>query len=237
MGTLNGKIYIVHGWAYSLEKWEPFLTELKTLGVNPIMLNVPGLTAEIDRPYNIDDYVNWLADKLKDEAGPVTILAHSNGGRISLSYALEYPNKVKNLILIGSAGIYHKDFFITLKRAFFGLLAKLGGFVKENKFVRKVFYKVVREGDYRDANPIMRKTMANLIKVDLAPKLSEIKCPTLLIWGENDGSTPLRDGKIMKSKVPDSELVVLSGARHSPQFTHVSEVISAIKSYYAKKDF
>lgn len=235
MGTLTkGKIYIVHGWAYTLEKWESFLSELKKIGFEPVMLNVPGLTAPIDRPYTIDDYVSWLEKILENESGPVTLLGHSNGGRISLSYTIKNPSKVKNLILIGSAGLYDKGLLVTVKRKVFGTFAKLGSGLKDNKFLRKVLYKLVREKDYRDANPIMRKTMANLISVDLLPRLNEIKCPTLLIWGQNDGSTPLKDGKAMHQKISGSQLEIINDARHSPQFTNVENVIEIIKNYYGK---
>ncbi len=237
MGTLNGnKIYIVHGWAYTLEKWEPFLSELKALGANPVMLNVPGLTAPIDRPYNLEDYVSWLSECLKNETEPVTLLAHSNGGRICLSYANKNNNKVRNLILIGSAGVYHRGFMISIKRAVFGLLSKIGRPFKKIKFLRYFIYKLAREKDYRDANDIMQKTMSNMISVDVVPFLPEITCSTLLIWGENDGSTPCSDGKIMNALIKNSTLEVIKDARHSPQFTHVKEVVDCIKKYYDKEN-
>lgn len=234
MGTLNKKIYIVHGWAYSLEKWDPFLSELKSNGFDPVILNVPGLTAPIDKPYTIDDYVSWLDGNLKNENEPVTILAHSNGGRISLFYTQKYPEKIKNLILIGSAGIYHRGFLISLKRTCFKILSFIGKPLKKIKFLRDFLYKLAREKDYKEANETMQITMSNLINVDALPFLKDVTCPTLLIWGENDGSTPLSDGKIFAKNMPKSELHIIKNARHSPQFTHVGEVMDIIKSYYVK---
>jgi pimeloyl-ACP methyl ester carboxylesterase len=42
------------------------------------------------------------------------LLGHSNGGRIALAFAEKYPDKVKQLVLIDSAGIYHNEFSIRL---------------------------------------------------------------------------------------------------------------------------
>lgn len=238
MGTITaGKIYIVHGWAYTLEKWEPILAELKQCGFEPVLLNVPGLTAPIDKPYDIDDYVSWLAGILAQESAPITLLAHSNGGRICLSYTKKYPEKVRNLILIGSAGVYHRGVLISIKRAVFGALAKIAKPLKKISLIRTLVYKIAREKDYRDANETMQKTMSNMISLDVVPFLNEIQCPTLLVWGRGDEETPLCDGEVLHAKIKQSELVVIDEARHSPQFTHVQKVIDAIKTYYAKTNF
>jgi pimeloyl-ACP methyl ester carboxylesterase len=228
------KIYILHGWSYTTDKWAPFIGELEKLGCTVKLLHIPGLTSPLEKVWNLDNYVSWLSDTLKMDDTPVTLLGHSNGGRISLSYASRNPDKVAQLILIGSAGVYHKDFFIQAKRNVFGFFAKAGSAFKNIKFIRKVFYRIVGERDYRDANPIMQETMRNLITVDLVPEMSKIKCPTLLIWGENDKSTPLSDGKIMSQKISGSKLAVIKGARHSPQFTHMQDTINIIKDYYGK---
>ena len=59
MGTINNKIFILHGWTYSTEKWNPLIDLIKKNGFEVEMLNVPGLTEKIDKPWNINDYVEW----------------------------------------------------------------------------------------------------------------------------------------------------------------------------------
>ena len=204
---------------------------LKNLGYTPILLSVPGLTASIDRPWKIEDYMTWLHDILVKEPEPVILLGHSNGGRISLAFADQFPKKVSSLILIGSAGVYHKGIGITVKRAVFGGLAKIGKAVTVSPFLRKVLYRLARVKDYEKANPIMQETMANLIVVDLVPKLQNITAPTLLIWGAQDRETPLSDGELMARTLPNAKLVVFDDARHSPQLTHPQKVAEEIKKF------
>ena len=230
-------MYIVHGWTYTTEKWEPFLTDFKKLGFEIVFLNVPGLTAPIDRPYTLDDYVEWLHKQLANETEPVAILAHSNGGRISIAYTLKYPNKVKNLVLIGSAGVKQRDFLVLLKIAVFGFLARIGRPLKRVPFLRNLFYKIVREKDYKEANETMQKTMSNLITVDLAPRLHEIAQPVLLIWGKRDGMTPFSGAKVMEKNFPKAELHSIEDAFHSPFATHSQAVIDIIQTYYEKNNF
>lgn len=230
----NKKIYILHGWSYTTDKWPPFIAELEKLGFSVKLLHIPGLTSPIDKVWTLDDYVSWLSETLKNETAPVTLLGHSNGGRISIRFASRYPEKVEQLILLDSAGVYHKDVGIKLKRAVFGWLAKIGKVFDGIPEVRRFFYKIIGEKDYRDANPIMRDTMRNLITVDLIPEMQNIKCSTLVIWGERDEVTPLSDGKIIKEKISGAKLEVVLGARHSPHFTNVTDVVAVIRNYYAK---
>ena len=49
----------------------------------------------------------------------------------------------------------------------------------------------------------------------LTPRLSEIKVPTLIYWGEED--SPFTQAvQVLKEGIPDSELVTVKGVGHSP---------------------
>ena len=68
--------------------------------------------------------------------------------------------------------------------------------------------------DYNAAPEVLRKTMVSLVNTDLRELMPNIKCPALLIWGENDTATPLEDAKIMESLIPDAGLCVIKGTGH-----------------------
>lgn len=221
------KMYILHGWTYNLSKWNPFLSLLRSKGLNPYLLPIPGLTDKINKPWNIDNYVDWLLGKIGKEK-KIILIGHSNGGRIALNFSIKYPEKVAKLILIDSAGIYHDDIFIRLKREGFSLLAKIGKKIIPLDGARKLLYFLSREKDYRTANPIMKKTMINLIQSDKTLNLSKITTPTTIIWGKNDSITPIFDGKLMNQQINNSKLYIIDTAKHSPQFTHQKEVVGIV---------
>lgn len=227
--SMKQKIYILHGWAYSTEKWKPFLRLLEEAGFEPILLKIPGLTASLDTVWNLDDYVRWLKKELHNEEN-VILLGHSNGGRISLAFAEKYPEKVKQLFLVDSAGIYHNEFVLRFKRLVFGTAAKIGKKTTNITVLKKLLYKLAREHDYENASPLVKKTMRNLINTDLKPILPHIKTATVIIWGENDKITPLSDAKVMHSLIRNSTLHIIKDARHSPMFTHTREVVTEILS-------
>ncbi len=226
VGTMK-KIFILHGWTYSTDKWQEFAEYMRAANFECVFLNVPGLTEVSDKVWDLDMYVEWLKSKLDAEDKPV-IIGHSNGGRIALAFASKYPGKVGRLILVDSAGIHHSDALITLKRTVFKFLAKTGKLVTNSELMRKLLYKLARESDYKNADANMRQTMGNLIKVDLAPILPTINTPTNIIWGRHDKATPLSDGMTMNNLINSSDLTIINEAAHSPHVTHakrLSEIV------------
>lgn len=228
MGTLEDKLYILHGWATTTDKWNPFLDALKQENIIPVLLPIPGLSAPIDKPWTLDDYAEWLYKNVKNET-KISLLGHSNGGRIVLAFAHKYPVEVGQLFLLDSAGIYHDDLLTNLKRNVFQAVSKFGKKITNMNAAKNVLYRLAQESDYKDASPIMRDTMKNLISVDLLPKLSDIKTPAVIIWGREDRITPFTDALVMKQGLSNSKLFPIENARHSPQFTHIPEVVKIIK--------
>ncbi len=224
------KVIILHGWTYSIEKYEIIDKLLKAKGVRTSVLRIPGFTKKLDtdKAWNLDDYINWLKKILDKEKEKVILIGHSNGGRIALNFANKYPDKIEKLILIDSAGIYHNELTARTKRLFFATLAKIGKKITSSKKLRNLLYKITGERDYKNASAHMRKTMVYLMKSDMLLNLEKINVPTLIIWGENDKILPLRDGIKMQHEIKNSKLEVIKDARHSPQFTHPLEVADAI---------
>lgn len=226
MGAVEN-ILILHGWAYSTEKWEPFVASLRNNGFNTELLKIPGLTEKLDSVWNIDNYVEWLNRKI-GKGEKAILIGHSNGGRILLAFAAKYPEKIKHLILIDSAGIYHDELPIRLKRFIFQSLAGVGKKFSKSDSLRKLLYKLAGEKDYEKAAPFVRQTMINLINFDVTESLSKIKIPTLIIWGKEDKTTPPSDGQFVHKLIKGSKLHIIKTAKHSPQFTHVDEVTQVI---------
>lgn len=220
-------VYILHGWSYDISKWKSFLKVLKKHNVTGIILKIPGLTAKIENVWEIDDYIEWLTGRLKLEK-KIIIIGHSNGGRIALNFALNNPNKIKKLFLIDSAGILDNSFKIRLKRHLFKNVAIIGKHFTNSNFWKDLLYKFTGETDYNNASPIMKKTMQNLISNDLRSVLLNIHVDTHIIWGQDDEVTPLKDGILMNKLIKDSKMDIISGAKHSPQFTHPEEVAKII---------
>lgn len=224
------KVIILHGWTKNLDKWNDFLKNLDEKGIDYEFPKIPGLTGNLNEIWNLDDYVKWLKNITGKQKGKVILIGHSNGGRIALAFTNLYPQKVEKLILIDSSGIYHNELPLKIKRIVFKAFAKVGKKLTSSKTIKNLFYKLTRESDYKDLDDKTKQTMINLISIDLKPILSQVKIPTLIIWGREDKITPLSDGILMNKLIKNSKLEIIKDAHHSPQFTHSKETASIIIS-------
>lgn len=157
----------------------------------------------------------------------VVLLGHSNGGRVAIKYAVKYPDDIEKLVLTGAAGIKHK---LTQKQQLLFCLSKIGKRIFSylllrglERYAKKFLYTIVRGKDYAGASPRMKEVMKNALAEDLTPLLREIKIPTLLIWGENDHSTPLADGELMYNMIEGSSLFIIKEANHSAVYNNAEE--------------
>lgn len=225
MGTM--KLFILHGWTYTpKETWAPLLIMLKERGVDFEFLPIPGLADGTNPVWALEDYVEWLRRKTEGQE-TFALYGHSNGGRISIAFAVKYPENVRALILEDSAGIPSRG-LRALKRDIFRRISHAFHFLTRSETLRRIVYKLIRENDYRDATPEMRTTMANLVSVDLGKVLDRIVCPTLIIWGRNDTTTPLWIGEVIHKGIRHSRMKIFEDARHSPHVTHAREVAELV---------
>lgn len=219
-------LYIIHGWAYSIEPWTSTVSVLRSKGYEVVQLKVPGLTEPSDKQWDIDGYVDWLSSELEGVDKPI-VLGHSNGGRIALNFLKKYPDRFEKLILLSSAGVNVSNQKISLKRRVFKLLVKTFGFLKHIPLVRKVVYRILRS-DYEAAPRNMKQTLHNMLESDKSLDISGINVPTSLLWGKADDVTPLAMGQKIASQLDNSHLRQFDGWGHAPYRTHPYQLAVAI---------
>jgi len=236
-GTKN--ILLLHGWGANYTLFDiiiKFLSQKYT--VYAIDLPGFGLSDIPKEAWDIDDYVKLVIEFIKVmKMRELSILGHSFGGRIiiKLNSKKELPFKIEKNILIDSAGIRPKS-KITIKKVTYKILKKAFG----NKLIKKVFPNAIEKlktkfgsTDYKNATPIMRDTLVKVVNEDLTNYLSNIKIPTLLIWGTKDTATPLQDAILMENLIPDAGLVKIEGAGHY-SFLENPQLVNSVLEIFLK---
>ena len=236
-------VVFLHGWIKDCKKYSPlynyFLEEQKYSVFVP---DLPGF-GKSDEPkdvWSLDNYVELVDNFIekvcwqnsKEAKKKIIIIAHSFGGRVTIKYAVKYPEKVDRIILTGAAGIKHR---LTVKQKILFILAKVGkilfsipGISCLQNPVQKVLYKIARVKDYQEASLKMKKVMKNVLAEDLTSYLEKIKPATLLVWGKLDKTTLLSDGKTMNQKIKNSKLIIIDDANHSLPYQKPKEFTKSI---------
>lgn len=230
-------VLILPGWGTTINTYMPLINSISNYA-NIYCLDMPGFgnSEEPDTYWNLDNYVDFIIDFIKSQnIQDLDLIGHSNGGRIiiKLMNRIDLNFNVNKIILIGSAGIVHKK---SQSKKFKIKIFKLGKKIVEIKPIKTMFPNLLSKlqnkfgsEDYKNASPVMKKTLVNLINEDLRELLPNIKVPTLLIWGENDTETPLQDGELMEKLIPDSGLVKIKNCTHYvflEQTAYVNSIIS-----------
>ena len=66
-------------------------------------------------------------------------------------------------------------------------------------------------------------------------KLSAVKTPTLIVWGRDDGLTPLaREGEKFRRELPAAQLIVFDGCGHVPQVEKAAEFNAAVLKFLSQ---
>lgn len=215
------KLYIIHGWTYTVAPWEKTIELLEKKDISVEMLHVPGLTTSSKKVWTIEEYVKWAERNLPDGA---IALGHSNGGRILLNLCSENPEKLKQLILLDAAGVYE----VSSKRDVARSLSKKLSFLKKIPGLTKIWHKLTGATDYARAPQNMKETLSNMLESDKKLDLTKVTTPTSILWGEADTITPPRQAEVMHEKLPNNTLELYPDWTHAPYISHPAELARAI---------
>lgn len=176
------------------------------------------------------------AKALMDREGiqrPV-IGGNSLGGHIALQMALRYPQRVGALILTGSSGLFERSFENRVPRrpTRDWLRAKAREVFYDEAHVTESLLNELKDTicDPRRALNIIR--IAKSAKHDnLRHVLHQIRCPVLLVWGEDDNITPPSVAHEFKECLPDAELHFIPRCGHAPMMERPHEFNRIVESF------
>ncbi len=175
------------------------------------------------------------ARDLKD----VHLLGNSLGGHVALLYTLKHPERVKSMILTGSSGLFENGMGDSYP--------KRGDYDYIRKKTELTFYdpktatKELVDEVYSITNNRMKaiKIIAlakSAIRNNLGEELSQIKQPTLLVWGNNDTITPPFVAKEFNKLIPNSELAFVDKCGHAPMMEVPAEFNAILHKFLKKQN-
>ena len=229
-------VLLLHGWGSSLATFDGLSAYFVKKGYTVWRFDFPGFggSPAPEQAWEVSDFVNLTAAFIeKMKLSHIELLGgHSFGGRVIMKGIATKVLKARQLLLMGAAGVKPKR---TLKKASFGLLAKIGkavtalpglGGLRER--LRARLYAAAGSTDYLMAGP-MQGTFIKTINEDLTPYFSDILIPTTLVWGEHDTDTPVADAKLMKAAFANAQLTIVPGAGHFVHEDSLGMVIGALE--------
>ena len=165
------------------------------------------------------------------------LAGNSLGGHIALEMALRRPDRVEALVLMGSSGLFERGLEGQGPRrpTREWVRAKMHQVFFDERHVTEELVDQVHGTvlDPRRITKIVR--MAKSAKQgNLSGLLHGIRCPVLLVWGEEDRITPCRSAHEFKRHIPHAELEFLSRCGHAPNIERPREVSALMEGFLAR---
>ena len=233
-------VVFVHGLG---GQWQNWLENIPRLAQNRrvVAMDLPGfgLTPEPEDEEKITitrygRWVNELADRL--ELGKVDLVGNSMGGYIAAEVAIQFPERVSQLVLVSAAGISSAEVapmpILTVGRVAAALASN-----SVTRYRRLAARPVTRhvslalvarhprllkadlayEGFFKGGGkPGFGDALRASLDYDFRDRLPDVKVPTLIVWGEKDSIIPTRDADEFERLIEDSRKVVMKDTGHIP---------------------
>jgi 2-hydroxy-6-oxonona-2,4-dienedioate hydrolase len=150
-------------------------------------------------------------------------MGNSLGGHIATLLAVELPERVRGLILTGSSGLFERGFSNVpgTRPKWEWIYTKCCEVFYDACHVTDALVKSVMDAIYDRRKARILIQLAKSAKRDnIAGKLKEISCPTLIIWGKQDKVTQSEVAEEFNRKIRHSKLVWLNNCGHAPMIEH-----------------
>ena len=228
--TVEGEgppVFFIHGIGASRHTWDGVVARLvPDFQCIRYDLRGHGLSPKPPPPYSLDDLVADL-ERLHRRLGieRAHFAGHSLGGMIGPAYARAFPERVQSLGLLSTAaGRTAEDsakvLAVVEAMEQQGVAALLDTLVERwftPEFVADRPEVVAARRDQVLANDpqVFLSVFRIYAETDTGPWLPEIRAPSLVLTGEQDGGCKPRLNRYIAGRLPNAELVILDGLRHA----------------------
>jgi pimeloyl-ACP methyl ester carboxylesterase len=242
-------LVLIHGMFGDFLDWEPVLEPLAS-SHRVIALDLPGFggSSKPREDYSAEFFVSTLHKFFEQlELGEFILAGNSFGGQIAILYALHYPDSVSKLLLVNSGGFreYTTEETALLEPRFSeaalaALTPEINAFLFSGVFA-KASEASMRYLERQNAKlawvvyPAYAHALSKSVSLSLATylldRLPELRCPTLLAWGEKDQVLPVAQAELALTQLQSGQLKIIPGCGHLPQLECPTEFLRSIQPF------
>jgi pimeloyl-ACP methyl ester carboxylesterase len=246
-------IILIHGTGASLHTWEGWATALKAQR-RVIRFDLPGfgLTGPPpDNDYRLPRYATFVV-AVMDQLGikQAIIAGNSLGGEVAWKTAVDYPGRVRKLVLVDAGGypFVPKDMPIGFRLARIDALQPLTSRLLPRSAIESSVRSVygdpgkitpelldryqeltLREGNRTALNERFRQHAIG----QYAAQIVQVKAPTLILWGGRDRLITPEYGDHFLRDIAGSRLVRFDDLGHVPQEEAPARTLAAAQAFMA----
>lgn len=243
-------VLLLHGLGDSWRSYEPVLKHLpRAVRAFALSQRGHGDSSKPAEGYRIEHFVEDLKRFLDTvQVGAAVLVGHSSHGLVSERFAIDHPDRTLGLVLIGTPTTLRgneaaRDLFdSTISNLTDPLDSEfVRGFAATTlaQAVPQTFLETTWEETMKVPARVFKEFFKDLIETDFSTRLSKIRTPALLVWGDQDAILSRSEQDALAKALPNSSLVVYGGAGHSPHWEEpehfASDLISFVEGFGGHK--
>jgi pimeloyl-ACP methyl ester carboxylesterase len=220
-------VVFLHGFPHNRTLWAPQVNALvdRARCIAPDLRGFGETTAT--PPYSMDQYADDVAalmDGLRVERAVIAGL--SMGGYAALAFWRLHRDKVRALVLADTRAGSDSDEGRVKRKEMIALARERGSSAVADAMINAMVGKSTREKSPEIVDVVYQMLSAApvdgvvgaleamMTRPDSTRTLGSIDAPVLIVVGEEDSLTPVKESQLMHEAVPGSRLEILSGAGH-----------------------
>jgi len=236
-------VILLHGWLGSWGLWQETMAYLgafyRTYALDFWGFGESGKKRET---YAVSDFVS-LVDQFMEQLGIVNapLVGHSMGGTVSLSVAIQYPQRVSKVVVVGSPMV-GSSLAPLLKLAgnrsiAFMLFNMMGVFRTGMRMYSPYICKDPRFPEMMDRDlsrttvESFLRSIASLRRTDLTPMLPQIKVPAMGMFGDKDVIVDPMQWQPMQQGIPHAVIERFPMAGHFPMLEEPTAFTQKLKAF------
>lgn len=239
-------VIMLHGGGPGASGWSNFVRNIGPFteaGFRVLLIDQPGyaksgeIVSGTQRGLLNARAVKVVMDALDIETAH--FVGNSMGGFATLTFAVEYPDRIGRMVLLGPGGLGPSILQPNPQEGIRLMFRAVDDPTDENIDVmlnalvydpsqitpalREHRHNAVRSNMQHMENVKKSFALSPFAHFDIRPRLGEAKAPALVIWGRDDRFVPLDNGLQLLTLLPDADLHVFQRCGHSAQYEHADK--------------
>ncbi|CAN5773505.1 alpha/beta hydrolase [soil metagenome] len=244
--TSGAPLLLLHGAILHWQDFQPLLPHLEaSWHTYACDLRGHGKSSHVSSGYRAVDFIPDTTAFIQQVIGkPVVLLGHSNGGSIALGVAAQIPELIRAVVLLDPSlglrdsslqtlGLYElflgvRDILLSVRSAEEVIPAFLPGI--DEAGVQAVA-EMIHQVDLVSVTVMLNNQFFD--NFDLKQVMQKVTCPTLLLYGEIDKGSIVRerDVEFFQTTMPNGVAIQIKDASHSLHWDQSAHVLEQIRQF------
>jgi pimeloyl-ACP methyl ester carboxylesterase len=256
--TVKGEgkpLILIHGYGAGIWVWEKQIEALSQgYRVYALDLIGHGFSDRPKIPYTEETYIHCLRDFMDGlKIEKATLVGNSMGGGVAWAMAIRFPQRVDRLVLIDCVPpdvldqVKNESFRMLRAIKDIPFLPYLAMAARNKSSIRQILLECISDTRLITLEVVKRQYQLSKIKgtpwvlystltqakeaLKLRDQFSQIRKPTLFIWGERDLIFPPQLGETLHQAIAGSRLLKIERSGHIPMWETPGEVNQAILEF------